>query len=83
MSCPTCEYTMHGLGKVPGGNRVFWCPRCGTLREQTDDGVATNDRPPSLPKRVQAFLMQAELTDGNRKLAHVVGLNEASGFKWD
>ena len=28
MSCPTCDHTMNGIG-----NGVFWCPRCGTLKD--------------------------------------------------
>lgn len=31
MACPTCDHTMHAIG---GGN--FWCPRCGTLRNDRD-----------------------------------------------
>lgn len=31
MSCPTCDHTMHCVGRAFAGGRVFWCPRCGTL----------------------------------------------------
>lgn len=30
MACPVCEHTMQGIA---GANRVFWCPRCGTLKD--------------------------------------------------
>ncbi len=23
---------MEGLGRTDGGDRIFWCPRCGTIR---------------------------------------------------
>jgi hypothetical protein len=29
MSCPTCDHTMESLG---GGEALYWCPRCGTLK---------------------------------------------------
>ena len=29
MSCPVCDHTMQAT--APG---IFWCPRCGTIREQ-------------------------------------------------
>ncbi len=35
MSCPTCNHTMQNLGVQ--GQRIFWCSRCGTLREYTGD----------------------------------------------
>lgn len=33
--CPVCRHTMQNLGVA--GQRIFWCPRCGTLREYTGD----------------------------------------------
>ena len=30
MPCPVCDHTMHG---IVGADRVFWCPRCGTLKD--------------------------------------------------
>ena len=35
MSCPTCNATMQNLGSP--GRRVYWCARCGTLKEVADD----------------------------------------------
>lgn len=29
MACPTCDHTMNTLGPD-----VFWCPRCGTVRDE-------------------------------------------------
>jgi Transcription factor zinc-finger len=42
MSCPTCDHTMQNLGV--NGQRIFWCPRCGTLRSIT--GEHQEDDPP-------------------------------------
>ena len=30
MACPVCSHTMQ---HVNGTSRVFWCPRCGTLKD--------------------------------------------------
>lgn len=35
MSCPTCNHTMQNLGAE--GQRIFYCPRCGTLKEYCGD----------------------------------------------
>ena len=37
MACPVCDHTMQNLG-VPG-ERKFWCPRCGTLKEEIMEGA--------------------------------------------
>lgn len=31
MACPSCDHTMQNLGL--NERRIFWCPRCGTIRE--------------------------------------------------
>lgn len=36
MPCPTCDYTMQGIG-----HHSFWCPRCGTLKAE-DPGLGTD-----------------------------------------
>jgi hypothetical protein len=39
MACPTCDHTMQSIG-----NQLFWCPRCGTLKDrhaETASGVPT------------------------------------------
>lgn len=36
MSCPTCDHTMHNLGLDQAGRRTFWCPRCGTIKTETE-----------------------------------------------
>lgn len=34
MSCPKCEHTMQNLWVDPKDKRIFWCPRCGTIKVQ-------------------------------------------------
>lgn len=34
MSCPTCSHTMQNV--IAG---VFWCPRCGTLKQPVTSNV--------------------------------------------
>lgn len=38
MSCPTCDHTMQSI--VP---KVFWCPRCGTVKEEFLKQARTRD----------------------------------------
>lgn len=33
MSCPTCGHTLQNLGT--SDRTYFWCPRCGTLVEES------------------------------------------------
>jgi tRNA(Ile2) C34 agmatinyltransferase TiaS len=35
MACPTCSHTMQNLGAE--GQRLFWCPRCGTIKSVSGD----------------------------------------------
>lgn len=37
MACPTCNRTMHSIGKDAEGERTFWCSSCGTLKEYRGD----------------------------------------------
>jgi hypothetical protein len=61
MACPTCGHTLQNLGLSAGPvgmtRRVFWCPRCGTLREELSDAGAcqTNDEAPRLVARCREF----------------------------
>ncbi len=34
MSCKTCDHTMQSIGALPNTKKVFWCPRCGTLKAE-------------------------------------------------
>lgn len=36
MPCPLCNHTMQNLGLATSGKRIFWCPRCGTLKTDRD-----------------------------------------------
>jgi transposase len=48
MACPNCDHTMQQVSgpMIEAGNRVFWCPRCGTIKDA--DGKST----PMLVSRV-------------------------------
>lgn len=48
MACNNCNHTMHGLGKTEGGQRIFWCPRCGSVKtEWPNMGAFPGVNPPS------------------------------------
>jgi hypothetical protein len=55
MPCPTCNHTMHNLGISEGGGRIFWCPRCGTLKSENLSGFEGSDAP-MLVGRVRKIL---------------------------
>lgn len=35
MPCPTCDHTLQNIGAKD--QRIFWCPRCGTLVYEADN----------------------------------------------
>lgn len=35
MPCPRCDHTLQNIGAKD--QRIFWCPRCGTLVTETED----------------------------------------------
>lgn len=60
MSCPSCGHTMHNLGvEPPGGRRVFWCPRCGTVKR---DSGPNNFETVSIPKLVSRVKSAVEMS---------------------
>ncbi len=50
MACPVCDHTMQ---KISDGPRVFWCPRCGSLRTLRGENV--DDETPSLVWRAKSI----------------------------
>ncbi len=50
MACPTCSATMQNLGVE--GQRIFWCPRCGTVKAETSLDFAMIGVP-ALARRVR------------------------------
>lgn len=41
MSCPTCDHTMQRLNcGCETSRRWFWCPRCGTVKQDESDADA-------------------------------------------
>jgi tRNA(Ile2) C34 agmatinyltransferase TiaS len=49
MSCPTCDHTMEQVVED-----IFWCPRCGTLRDVQDIQRGT-DATPKLVERCREY----------------------------
>ncbi len=43
MPCSVCGHTMHNLGV--SGQRIFWCPRCGTLKDNEGTTFENNESP--------------------------------------
>jgi hypothetical protein len=72
MPCPTCDGTMQAIST---GERHYWCPRCGTLKEQGThyDNVSA----PALVGRCRRYRSGAGLTPEQRSLWHAVGLDES------
>lgn len=78
MACPTCDHTMHKIcdkTDMKALIHVFWCPRCGTLRQLTPLTSHELDTPPKLPERVR--LMLPFLNDTQKQAAWVSGLYES------
>jgi hypothetical protein len=48
MSCPTCDHTITGIA-----NGVFWCPRCGSVSDFTNN--ITDHAVPKLVERCRWF----------------------------
>lgn len=57
MACPTCDHTMHGVAEKP---RLFWCPRCGTIKYD-EVGRLDNIGVPRLVERCREFEDKAHL----------------------
>lgn len=50
MSCPTCDHTMHCLGRTEDDRTWWWCPRCGSVFHEGPDQLPM---PPGVPKLVE------------------------------
>jgi len=76
MACPNCDHTMQLIaGKfVPSADdyRVWWCPRCGTIKDI--DGQST----PMLVGRISSFVKQLGDDDDTIKpFFHKAGILES------
>jgi hypothetical protein len=85
MPCPTCSHTLQNLGLDQAGRRTFWCPRCGTLKTECQDGFEEH-QVPSLAKRVKHTHDQAPFRatpDGGLVIpfAYWRNISEAVGIK--
>lgn len=50
MPCDICNHTVQNVGAE--GQRIWWCPRCGSLR--VERGGSHSTEPPALVGRVRA-----------------------------
>lgn len=73
MACHTCDHSMQRISET---ERVFWCPRCGSIK-RVPTGAHTEVCVPMLVERCRQF--QASNGDGLRwkQLWHRVGINES------
>ena len=67
--CPTCTHTMQNV------NEVFWCPRCGTIRNRITDAIP-RDSIPWLAERVKVLLDLVDDEMTKRHMRHL-GIVEA------
>jgi hypothetical protein len=63
MPCEICNHTVNNIGVE--GRRIFWCPRCGTLR--TENGDFINSESPWLVKRVRMSADGGQICSLDRK----------------
>ncbi len=54
MACVTCGHTMQRINTRGTTSAWFWCPRCGTIREEVT-GAAPDDSVPKLVERCREF----------------------------
>ncbi len=85
MACPTCSATMQNLGVE--GQRIFWCPRCGTCKAEMSDDFAITSAP-SLATHVRNAAEDAEKVSLDSRtlvyavpIYHWVACCEAVGVK--
>ena len=77
MACPTCKHTMQNLGIDGAARRVFWCPRCGTLK--TDDGNYVAISETMLAHRVQEANLDVDGDHISINFTEWRGIDEACG----
>src|SRR4051812_6946684 len=75
MSCPTCEHTMQSVGMLDHGGSVYWCPRCGTIRQLLSNKEKELDTEAVLPGMVRTLL--SHCGPGIRERARLHGVYEA------
>lgn len=86
MPCPNCSHTLQNLVTERDNydivvRRVFWCPRCGTIRmEVFENGIGsanhTTDEAPKLVERCREFASNSE-DDAYYSELHRLGILEA------
>lgn len=82
MSCPICKHTMSQLGLDQVNRRVFWCPRCGTLKTITQAVTVKEEFEESeSPKLVARARLLADAMDHNDRGVqnHLMAVKESVG----
>jgi len=79
MACPTCGHTMQAVTDQSLKRRVFWCPRCGTIRILRLSADKTFDDVPKIVERAKIYLgLDQKLIGGNSQTfeQHIRDLEE-------
>ncbi len=83
MSCPSCDHTMQALApSLDAGSQYFWCPRCGTIRQENQTGVGgimVADGVPRLVERcrkLKSCMIEADQPEGIEAL-QLLGITES------
>lgn len=85
MPCDVCDHTLQNVG-IPSdkGDRIFWCPRCGTLVAESPSGHFRSTEIPLLARRVRDMTPRVDLA-GHRAVVSCtrsewLGIVEAAGI---
>ncbi len=66
MPCAICSHTIQNVGAE--GQRIFWCPRCGSLT--TENGDHRQVEPTMLSRRVRSMEENSILATINDHFVH-------------
>ncbi len=75
MSCPNCDHTMERINAVGSSSSWYWCPRCGTIREERTD-YTTDVSTPKLVERCRVFEKLLGRSDYTKEWHHI-GIDES------
>lgn len=71
MSCPICSHTMESLLNIV---KIWWCPRCGTIKAETQFG-SEYVSPPKLVNSLLEF--EGEMGQNWCKQWHKFGIHQS------
>lgn len=77
MACLNCEHTMQAV-HLAEERRVYWCPRCGTLKNEDSSATGPESAVPMLVERSRALFPDLKATYGGDDFwGRVRGFTEA------